>query len=139
MTFNQGRDKLILQVPAKKVAQRLPGALAVGQAVLEIRGERTADGGSHARRFEARWTKGVAEGTAWVDIRPASKTSTQINVTIERPTGATGLFWLKATRRRLSKLFAGALAYEVETRSIEEADAFEMRRTSPGLVRARAS
>jgi len=133
------KDRLVLQVPAKKVAQRLPGALAVGEAVLELGAERTADGGSHARRFEARWTKGVAEGTAWVDIRPASKTTTEIKVTIERPTGASGLFWLLASRRRLSKLFAGALAYEVETRSIEEADAFEMRRTSAGLVRARAS
>lgn len=133
------KEKLIVQVPAKKVAQRLPGALAVGQAVLELGAERTADGGSHARRFEARWTKGVAEGTAWVDIRPASKTSTEIKVTIERPAGASGLFWPPGGRRRLSKLFLGALGYEVETRAIEEADAFEMRRTSPALVRARAS
>ena len=48
----------IVQVPARKVGAMLPGTLAVGDAVLELHTERTANGGSHSKSFIADWTKG---------------------------------------------------------------------------------
>ena len=129
----------ILQVPARKVGAGVPRTLAVGPAVIELASERTANGGSFARRFAAHWSKGTATGTAYIDVRPASKTATEITVTVERPKGAAGSFWPTPRRRSLASLFANAIAYEVETRSLEESDPFEVRRTSRELVRARAS
>lgn len=133
------KSNTIVQVPARKVGAQIPGTLAVGQTVLEVAAERTANGGSHAKRFAAVWTKKTATGEATIEIQPASKTSTQIKVTLERPKGARALWWPKAARRRLGSLFAEALAYDISTRSVEEASAFGVRRTSPALVRARAS
>jgi hypothetical protein len=129
----------VLQVPARRFASAMPRVLAVGPAVLELHTERTTDGGSHAKRFAARWTKGAAEGDASVDIRPATKTTTEIVITLDAPKGPKGIFWLPSARRRLATLFAQALAYEVETRSIEEADPFAVRRTTAELVRARTA
>jgi hypothetical protein len=129
----------ILQVPARKAGAALPGALAVGQAVLELHTERTPNGGSHSRRLAARWTNGRAEGDAFVELRPASKVLTEITVSLERPKGARGLLWPKPALRRLGNLFAQALAYEISTRHIEEADAFGVRRTSAELVKARTA
>ena len=129
--------KAHLHVPAKRVGVRLPGYLEVGRAAIELGRERTTDGGSHARRFEALWTKGKASGEARIDVRPTSKLTTEITVTLERPTGPAGLLWLSGPRKRLAGLFANALAYEIETRNIEETEGFGTRRTSPELVRAR--
>ena len=131
--------KANVQVGARKVGSLVPGSLAVGQAVIELGAERTTNGGSHARRFAARWTKGNAEGTAYIDIRPTTKTSTEIAVTLERPTSPVGWLWLPQARRRLAGLFAKGLAYEIETRSIEETAGFQARRTSAELVRARTA
>jgi hypothetical protein len=133
------RGNTILQVPAKKVGASIPGAFAVGQTMLELVSERTANGGSHARRFDARWTKGTVQGDASIDIRPVSKTSTQVSVTLDRPKGLLAVAWPRFALRRLGELLAKGLAYEIETRAIEEGSAFGMRRTSPELVRARAS
>jgi hypothetical protein len=133
------KAKHILQVPAHKAAAVLPTVLAVGPAVLELRGERTTDGGSRARSFVARWSKGVAEADATVDIRPASKTATEIVITLEAPKGPKGIFWLASARRRLATLFSQALGYEIETRSIEETTPFEVRRTSAELVKSRSA
>jgi hypothetical protein len=129
----------ILQVPARKVGAALPGVLAVGDAVLELHAERTPNGGSHSKSFVARWTKGRAEGQALVEIRPSSKLLTEIAITPARPKGARGLLWPRPARRRLGELFTQALRYEIETRNIEEGTAFEVRRTSPELVKARSA
>jgi len=129
----------ILQVPATRIAARLPGALAVGDAVIEFGVERTPDGGSHSKRFSAAWTKGGSQGTATIDLRPVSKKATEIFVKLDRPEGSKKLLWARPMLRRLGDLFAAALAYEIETRSIEEASAFGVRRTSAELVKARAS
>ena len=125
-------------VPARKVGVVLPGSLSVGNATIELRTERTANGGSYARRFTARWTKGTAEGDAHIEIRPTSKLTTEIAVTLERPT-TFGPLLLGSARRRLAGLFANALAYELETRNIEETDGFGSRRTSAELVKARSA
>jgi hypothetical protein len=133
------KGNTIIQVAARKVGAQFPRTLAVGPAVLEITAERTPDDGSFAKRFAAVWTKNTSTGDATIDIRPASKRSTQITVTLDRPKGVAGLLWPKPVRRRLATLLAQALAYDIETRSVEEASAFEVRRTSPELVKARAS
>ena len=129
----------ILQVPARKAGAALPGVLAVGAAVLELHTERTPNGGSHSKSFVARWTKGRSEGQALVELRPASKLLTEVSVTPARPKGARGLLWPRPACRRLGELFAQALAYEIETRNIEEGSAFEVRRTTPELVKARSA
>jgi hypothetical protein len=133
------RGAALIQVSAAKVSTRLPGGIAVGSTELEVGAERTSTGGSGSKRFAARWTKGTISAGAYIDIRPASKTTTDISVTLERPKGAQAFLWPRATLRRLEQLLAQALAYEIETRSIEEASAFGIRRTSPELVRSRAS
>jgi hypothetical protein len=129
----------IVQVPARKVGAMLPGTLAVGDAVLELHTERTANGGSHSKSFIADWTKGSTDGQAHIEIRPLSKVATEVSVTIARPQGARGLLWPRPARRRLAELFARALVYEVETRNIEEGSAFGARRTSAELVKARSA
>ena len=133
------KGNAIVQVAARKVGAQIPRTLAVGPAVLELAGERTSNGGSHAKHFAAVWTKNTFSGDATVEIRPTSKTSTQITVTLERPKGLAGLLWPKPARKRLGNLLASAVAYDIETKSVEEASAFEVRRTSPELVKARAS
>ena len=128
-----------LMVPARKVGAMLPGALAVGDAVLELHTQRTSNGGSHSKSFVADWTKASSDGQAHIELRPTSKVSTEISVTLARPKGARGLLWPSAVRRRLAELFAQALVYEIETRNIEEGSAFGVRRTSPELVKARSA
>ncbi len=135
MTLSQ-RGNVIIQVPARRAGAALPRTLAVGTAVIEVRSERTATGGTHSRTFAARWSKGTAEGDALIEIRPASKKTTEIVVHLRRPKGALGWLW-RPGLRRLGGLFAEALSYDVETRSLEESDAFEVRRTTRELVRAR--
>jgi hypothetical protein len=129
----------VIQVPARRAGVILPGTLAVGTAVIELASERTPHGGTHSRSFAARWSKGTAEGDALVEFRPASKTTTEIRVRLSRPKGALGVLWLRPALRRLGGLFEQGLKYEIETRTIEEADAFVVRRTTPGLVRARTA
>lgn len=137
-----GNDRAVLHVAARKVGARMLGALAVGDAVIEIVSQQSnprSRGGSHSRSFAAAWTKGEAGGTAQVDVYPVSKAATEVRVTLGRPAGLRALAWPKLRRVRLASLLASALAYDIETRSIEEATAFDVRRTSAGLVRARAS
>jgi hypothetical protein len=132
-------NNVLLQVPARKVGATVPGVLAVGAAEIEILSELTATAGTASKRFAVRWTKGASHGNATIDLRPASKTTTELKVSLERPKGAQAFLWPKATLRRLEELLGQALAYEIETRSVEEASAFGTRRTSRDLVKARAS
>ena len=129
----------IVQVPARKIGAMLPGALAVGDAVLELHTERTANGGSHSKSFIADWTKGSTDGQAHIEIRPLSKVATEISVSVAGPKNARSLLWPRPARKRLAELFARAMAYEIETRNIEEGSAFGTRRTSRELVKARSA
>lgn len=129
----------IVQVPAKKVGTRLPGTLAVGDAVLELHTERTANGGSYSKSFIADWTKGMSDGQAHIELRPLSKSATEISVSVAGPKSVRSLLWPRPARKRLAELFARAMAYEVETRNVEEGSAFGTRRTSAELVRARSA
>ena len=129
----------IVQVPARKIGAKLPGALAVGDAVLELRNERTSNGGSHSKSFIAEWTKGRTDGQAHIEIRPLSKVATEISVSVAGPKSIRSLLWPRPARKRLAELFARAMAYEIETRNIEEGSAFGTRRTSAELVKARSA
>lgn len=129
--------KQIMQVSAKKVT--VPPVLAVGPAVFELRSEITPNGGTHSRRFRARWTKGTYEGNAFLELRPLSKTATEIEVSVEAPKGPAGLRWMRPARNRLAAVFAQAFAYEIETRTVEQTDPFVVRRTSLERVRERSA
>jgi hypothetical protein len=129
----------IVQVPARKVGAILPSTLAVGDAVLELHTRRTPNGGSHSKSFIADWTKKGADGQAHVELRPLSKVATEISVSVAGPKNIRSLLWPRPARKRLAELFAQAIAYEVETRNIEEGSAFGTRRTSAELVRARSA
>lgn len=129
----------IVQVPARRVGAVLPGTLAVGEAVLELHNERTANGGSHSKSFIAAWTKGASDGQAHIELRPLSKVATEISVSVAGPANVRSLLWPRGARRRLADLFARAIAYEVETRNIEEGSPLHTRRTSPELVKARSA
>ncbi len=129
-----------LQVPASRVGRVLPKQLVVEPATLEITGpikERMAP--DRNVRYNARWSQGRATGEARVEVRPTSKVTTDIVVELSHAHGVWAFFWGKPRRHRLASLFVNALAYNVEIRVGEQADAFEIRRTTPELVRARSA
>ena len=129
-----------LQVPASRVGRVLPKLLVVEPATLEIAGpikERMSP--DNNVRYKARWSHGRATGEARVEVRPTSKVTTDIVVELSHAQGAWAFVWGKPRRHRLASLFVNALAYNVETRVGEKADAFEIRRTTRELVRARSA
>jgi hypothetical protein len=130
---------LHLQLPVGTAADVLPRELRVGSAVLKL-GEAYAvesplHGGDARRRIEASWVKGRTEGRAHVEIRPSSKLSSDLVLAIESPKR----LWMRQGLRSIARLFARAIRYEIETRAADEADGFEVRRTTPELVRARTA
>ncbi|MEX0874405.1 MAG: hypothetical protein WD646_12810 [Actinomycetota bacterium] len=129
-----------LQTPASRVEKVLPRQLVVEPATLEI-GAAIDEGVPPDRsvRYNARWSQRGAAGSARVEIRPTSKVTTDIVVELSRATGPWALLWSKPRRYRLASLFAQALGYHAETRSGEDAHGFEVRRTTPELVRARSA
>lgn len=133
------KSRQILQIPARRAGAALPGTLIVGSAHLELGAERTPDGGTHSRTFAATWSKGKIGGEATIELRPTSRVTTEITVTLGRPKGILGVFWPAPARRSVAALFAQALAYEASTRHNEETTAFDVRRTTPELVRARSA
>jgi hypothetical protein len=129
-----------LHVPASRVGRVLPKQLVVEPATLDIGGpikERPAP--DNTLRYDAEWSQGRARGQAHIEIRPTSKVSTDIVVELSHASGVWAFLWSKPRRHRLAGLFANALAYHVETRDGEKAHAFDVRRTTPELVRARSA
>lgn len=132
-----------VQVPARKAREAVPGKLVIGRAELEIGTESTKHAlvaGVEGRRYAARWTKGTASGSGYVEIRPSSKLSTEIVVALQAPRG---IFWRLAGTgqglRGLAQLFARAVRYELETRTAEKADGYGVRQTTRELVKARSA
>jgi hypothetical protein len=132
-----------VQVPARKVREVVPGKLHIGAATIEVGPEATAEAtvlGLEGHRFPARWTKGTAVGAGWVEIRPNSKMTSEMEIALAAPRG---IFWkLLGTGqglRSLAQLFGKALRYEIETKGEEETDGFDVRRTTPELVKARTA
>jgi hypothetical protein len=125
------------------VRHALPGQLTIGPARVEIATNGTTEPapyGREAERYEAKWTGRRAMGRGHIEIRPTSKLTSEIVVTLEAPAGLVGkLLWSTNGLRRLATLYARALRYEIETRAVEEADGFDIRRTSTELVRARTA
>jgi hypothetical protein len=133
---------LTVQAPARRANQALPKELTVGAATLQLSDGAKIENsfyGPEARRYEARWTKGRVGGDAHVEVRPSSKLSSELVVGIDPPVGFVRILWSKPALKRLGGLLASALRYEVETRSDDEADGFDVRRTTPELVRARSA
>lgn len=133
---------LTVQVPARRASQALPRELEVGAAKIQLLDEQTLEPsfyGPEQRRFSARWTKGRVGGTAEVEIRPTSKLTSEIVLSTETPDGIVGILWSKQSLKRLATLLGAALRYEVETRGDDQADGFDVRRTTPGLVKARTA
>ncbi len=132
-----------VQVPARSAREAVPGKLEIGRTQLEIGTESTAEAafyGREARRFPARWTKGSARGTGYVEIRPTSKLTSEVVVALEAPRGIVWkLIGSGQGLRSLAQLFGRALRYEVETRTAEEGDGYGARRTTPELVKARTA
>ena len=138
MTTRASRNGL--HVPASRVGRVLPKQMVVEPATLDIGGpikERLAP--DNTLRYAAEWSQGRARGQARIEIRPTSKVSTDIVVELSHASGAWAFFWGRPRRHRLAALFANALAYHVETRDGEKAHAFDVRRTTPELVRARSA
>lgn len=130
---------LTVQASAPRAIEVLPGELHVGPITLKIFTERE-NGTRNSRRFRARWYRGTGQGEASVEITHASKSTSEITVTLHPPMGMSahiGLF-LDGTAR-MAGVFTTALAYEIETRTSEESDAFAVRRTTPELVRQRSA
>lgn len=129
------RTIFTVQAPAARASEALPRELGIGPATLHISAKAS---GRDPRRFAARWSKGPARGDAYVEIRPASKSTSEVVVALE-PRTALGRLFGSRTLRRFSERVADALRYEIETRTAEEADAFTARRTTAALVRQRSA
>jgi hypothetical protein len=133
---------LTVQVPARRVDQALPKELTVGAATLRLSdGEKIENSfyGPEARRYEARWTKGRVGGRAILEVRPSSKLSSELVLRVDAPDGIVRILWSKQSLKRLGALLGRALRYEVETRFDDRADGFDVRRTTPQLVKARTA
>jgi hypothetical protein len=129
------------QVPIRQARLAMPGELAIGHARLAIGTQSTAEAASYgreARRYAARWSRHATTGRGYIEIRPNSKLTSEIVVALEAPRGLVGRL-LRPAVQRLTALFARALRYEIETRATEEADGFDVRRTTAELVRARSA
>ncbi len=141
--MTRSSNTFTVQVPARRAQQGVPGKLSIGDAVLEVGAEGTTLEvflGREAKRFPARWAKRSFSGNGYVEIRPTSKLTSEIVVALEAPGG---LVWkLLGTGqglKGLAELFARGLRYEVETRGAEEADGYDVRRTTANLVKARSA
>lgn len=131
------------QIPARKAELAVPGKLDIGGATLQVGAEaetHTVFLGREAKRFPLRWTKKAAAGEGFVEIRPTSKLTSEIVVALEAPRGIVWrLLGTGQGLRSLAELFARALRYEIETRGADDADGFDLRRTTVGLVKARTA
>jgi len=132
-----------VQVPARRAELAVPGMLDIGGATLEVGADGTTQAvflGREAKRFPATWNKRTAAGHGHVEIRPTSKLTSEIVVALEAPRGIIWkLFGTGQGLKGLAELFARALRYEIETRGAEEADGYNVRRTTAGLVKARTA
>jgi hypothetical protein len=142
--MTEAQSTFTVQVPATRASKIVPGRLSIGSADLQVGTDGTAEEaflGQKAQRFAASWSKRTAGGRAYVEIRPTSKLTSEIVVSLEAPRGI--LWRLIGTGqglRALADLFGRALRYEIETRGgAEDADGYDVRRTTPDLVKARSA
>lgn len=130
-----------MTVPMGRAAGVLPRTIQVGSATLDVssEGETISNGLGRGVRYEARWTKPGASGTAAVEIIQTSKMTSEISVGLSAPRGFAQLLFGGFRLHRLAELFTRALRYQIETRVSENADGFEVRRIPVGLVKARSA
>jgi hypothetical protein len=129
------RKRFAVQAPAVR-ADVLPRELQIDGARLEMFPDgQSKRGGS---QFRARWSAGRLAGDGRVEVRPASKGTSLLVVSVDAPTWLGRVFGSNVLKR-VSEQFGQALRYEIETRTAEETDAFTARRTTAELVRQRSA
>jgi hypothetical protein len=129
------RKRFAVQAPAVR-ADVLPRELQIDGATLEMFPDGQSKRGG--TQFRARWSAGRLSGDGRVEVRPASKATSLLMVSLDSPTSL-GRFFGSRVLSRMSRQFGQALRYEIETRTEEETDAFTARRTTAELVRQRSA
>jgi len=130
------RRQFAIQAGAQRAADAFPRRIEIDGSMLELYpGGRTKHGEA---KFRALWASGRKSGDGVVELRPASKATSMLVVTLHAPTQL-GRFFGSRVLNKMTEQFGLALVYEVETRSDEEADPFTTRRTTAELVRQRSA
>jgi hypothetical protein len=130
------RKQFAIQAGAQRAADAFPRRIEIDGSTLELYpGGRTKHGEA---KFRALWMSGRKSGDGVVELRPASKATSLLVVTLHAPTQL-GSFFGSRVLNKMSEQFGLALVYEIETRSDEEADPFTTRRTTAELVRQRSA
>lgn len=130
------RKQFNIRGSASRAADVLPKTLEIDGAKLELfPGGRTKHGEA---KFRALWSSGRLSGEGRVELRPYSKASSELTVSLDLPTW-TGRILARRVLSRMSEQFGLALQYEIETRAAEETDPFIARRTTAELVRQRSA
>ena len=130
------RKQFAIQAGADRAVDVFPRRIEIDNTTLELYpGGRTKQGEA---KFRALWSNGRMTGDGRVELRPASKASSVLAVSLQTPTRF-GRILRPRVLNRLTEQFGLALVYEIETRSSEESDAFTARRTTAELVRQRSA
>jgi len=130
------RKQFAIQAGADRAVDVFPRRIEIDNTMLELYpGGRTKQGEA---KFRALWSNGRTSGDGRVELRPASKATSVLVVSLQTPTRFGRIFRPRVLRRMIDH-FGLALVYEIETRSSEESDAFTARRTTAGLVRQRSA
>ena len=130
------RKQFAIQAGAQRAADAFPRRIEIDDSMLELYpGGRTKHGEA---KFRALWVNGRKSGDGVVELRPASKATSVLVVTLHAPTKL-GRILGRRVLNKMTEQFGLALVYEVETRSDEEADPFTTRRTTAELVRQRSA
>lgn len=130
------RKQFSIQAGAERAADVFPRRIEIDNTMLELYpGGRTKQGEA---KFRALWSTGRMSGDGIVELRPASKATSVLVVSLETPMRF-GRIFRPRVLTRLIEQFGLALVYEIETRADEETDAFTARRTTAELVRQRSA
>jgi hypothetical protein len=87
---------------------------------MDVRHEITAEGafwGRDARRFRAVWTSGRWSGQAYVELRPHSRSRTEVAVHLESPARFGRVVWDRKRLTRAARALAVALRADMNERA----------------------
>ena len=130
------RRQFAIQSGAGRAADVFPRRIEIDGSTLELYpGGRTKRGEA---KFRALWSSGRLSGDGLVELRPQSKATSLLTLSLQGPRGV-GRIFAPRVLSRMSEQFGLALQYEIETRADEETDPFTARRTTAELVRQRSA
>jgi hypothetical protein len=130
------RSQFAIQAGAERAADVFPRRIEIDNTMLELYpGGRTRHGEA---KFRALWSNGRLSGDGRVELKPASKATSLLVVSLQTPTRFGRIFRPRVLKKMIEQ-FGLALVYEIETRSAEETDPFIARRTTAELVRQRSA